>query len=265
MPPPLSLPPWTRRAALVTTALLGLAGCAHRAQPSQQDINTTGWALASGVWSGRQVLPPQADSQWYPFLIPGKRETLYQSVVQGVGQDALAVHAKSSASMLRRKIQVPGHQLGRTRFSWKVQDLIAQGDMADKDLDDAPVRIVFAFDGDRSLFSAKNAMLSELSHALTGEPMPYAVLMYVWSKHRPVGTVIPSPRTDRIRKLVVESGPARLGQWTHFERDLRADFMQLFGEAPGTLSAMGVMTDTDNTRTTVDALYGPLTIEASSK
>jgi len=47
----------------------------------------------------------------------------------------------------------------------------------------------------------KNAMLSELSYAVTGEPMPYATLMYVWCNHRPVNAVIENPRTDRIHKL----------------------------------------------------------------
>ena len=50
---------------------------------------------------------------------------------------------------------------------------------------DSPVRLILAFEGDRSRFSAKNAMLSELTRALTGEDMPYATLMYVWSNHHP--------------------------------------------------------------------------------
>ena len=162
--------------------------------------------------------------------------------------------------MLRRQVEVTPGQLDRVRFSWKVQDLMPEADIGDRDRDDAAVRVVFAFDGDRSRFSAKNAMLSELSHALTGEPMPYAVLMYVWSKKRPVGTVVHSPRTDRIRKLVIESGPQHLGQWRNYERDLKADFALAFQEPAGKLIGMGVMTDTDNTASTVRSVYGPLTV-----
>ena len=99
--------------------------------------------------------------------------------------------------------------------------------------------------------------------ALTGEEMPYATLMYVWCNKREPGTVIRSPRTDRIRKLVVESGPKRLNQWLDYERDIRADFQRAFGEAPGALVAIGIMTDSDNTHTTTQAWYGPVQLRTA--
>jgi len=121
--------------------------------------------------------------------------------------------------------------------------------------------VVLAFDGDRSLFSPRNAMLSEISRTMTVKPMPYPVLMYVCSKELPVGTLSTNPRTDRIRKIVVESGPARLRQWLPYQRDVRADFEQAFGEAPGTLKSIGIMTDTDNTRGRTQAAYGEIRLE----
>ena len=105
-------------------------------------------------------------------------------------------------------------------------------------------------------------MLSELALALTGEPMPYATLMYVWGNHRPAGSVIVNSRTDRIRKLVLESGPERLGRWLDYERDIRADYEKAFGEAPGALVGIAIMTDTDNTRQQTRAWYGPVTLLA---
>lgn len=138
-----------------------------------------------------------------------------------------------------------------------------QADMSVKETDDCSVRIVLAFDGDRSRFSPKNAMLSELARLLTGEELPYATLMYVWSKKSPAGTVIVNPRTDRIRKLVVESGDSKLNSWVDYERTIRADFEKAFGEAPGALMSVSVMTDSDNTQSTTRAWYGPLTITAA--
>jgi hypothetical protein len=68
-----------------------------------------------------------------------------------------------------------------------------------------------AFDGDRAKLSPRTHRLSELTRLLTGEPLPYASLVYVWSNTEPVGAVVVNPRTDRIRKLVVESGADQLG------------------------------------------------------
>ena len=45
--------------------------------------------------------------------------------------------------------------------------------------------------------------------------------------------LIVNPRTDRIRKLVVESGPVRLSQWLDYGRDIRADYLKVFGEELG--------------------------------
>jgi hypothetical protein len=69
--------------------------------------------------------------------------------------------------------------------------------------------------------------------------------------------VIVNPRTDRIRKLVVESGRGNLNQWLDYERDIRADYEKAFGEAPGALVGIGIMTDSDNTRSSAKAWYGP--------
>ena len=162
--------------------------------------------------------------------------------------------------MLRRQTRVDPKDLGRVRFSWLVPELIPEADMARRDAEDAPVRIVLAFDGDRSRLSPRDAMLSELARTLTGEEMPYATLMYVWCNHRPPGTVIQNPRTDRIRKLVVESGVQALGQWRDYERDVRADFERVFGEPPGRLIGVAIMTDTDNTRSRARAWYGPVSL-----
>ncbi len=188
---------------------------------------------------------------------PGKQPTQF-GYARKDGRDAVAVLAASSVSMMRNKIRIEPSALDRVRFSWKVPQLIAGADMVLRDADDSPVRIVLAFEGDRSKFSAKDAMLSELTRALTGEEMPYATLMYVWCNNREPGSVILGPRTDRIRKLVVQSGPMQLNQWLDYERDIAADYERAFGEKPGALVGIGIMSDSDNTRSTVTAWYGPI-------
>ena len=127
------------------------------------------------------------------------------------------------------------------------------------------MRLVLAFDGDRSRMSPRDHMLSELARTLTGEEMPYATLMYVWSNHHVPGTVLKSSRTERIRKLVLESGPDRLNRWLDYERDIRADFVAAFGEEPGRLIAVGIMTDTDNTRSKAQGWYGPVVLGTSRR
>jgi hypothetical protein len=246
-----------------------LAGCAAvsplASLDQEGDEATAAAAQPAAIAWGPVATAAAPDAvQWQHTPFPGKKASRY-SLVRLDGRNAMAVNAVSSASMLRHKVRVEPADLNRLRFSWKVPALIDAADLTQRDLGDSPVRIVLAFEGDRSKFSAKNAMLSELAHALTGEPLPYATLMYVWCNNREPGSVIINPRTDRIRKLVMESGPQNLGQWLDYERDIRADFEKAFGEAAGALLAVGIMTDSDNTQSTTQAWYGPVKLVPPSQ
>ena len=216
-------------------------------------VKKTPWVLAST--GGDNALA------WSHYKLPGKTPSQFKPVHEG-GRDAMEAAAQSSVSLMRQMVNIQPADLGKLKFSWKVPVLIAQADMEVRDADDSPVRIVLAFDGDRSSFSAKNAMLSELAKLLTGEELPYATLMYVWCNKRVPGSVIENPRTDRIRKLVVESGSNHLNQWLDYERTIRADFEKAFGEAPGKLMSIAIMTDTDNTKSFARAWYGPVQLIA---
>ena len=203
---------------------------------------------------------PQDKAQWETVTLPGKLRTAFKLSTRD-RRWALQADAQASASMMRQRLNVPANQLGRLQFAWQIENLMAQADMGERDSEDSPVRLILAFEGDRSQFSAKNTMLSDLTQALTGEPLPYATLMYVWCNHRPVGAVIVNPRTDRVRKLVVESGADHVKQWRQYQRDVRADFEKAFGEAPGALVGMAIMTDSDNTRSNVRAWYGDIRLD----
>jgi hypothetical protein len=141
-------------------------------------------------------------------------------------------------------------------FSWWVQALIPNASVADIDHEDAVARVIFGFGGDVDKLPLRTRMKFELAQALTGEVPPYATLMYVWDSKLPVGTVVVNPRSDRIRKIVVDSGPAELHRWRDHRRDLAADFRLAFGEAPGPLVSMAVMTDSDNSRASARTWYG---------
>lgn len=238
--------------AIAAAALL--AGCASMQPPdapapeAAQDLSATPWARQNAAAGA---------APWVHQRFPGKTPTLFRYARKD-GRDAMAVTATSSASMLRQAVHVPAQDLGRLRFSWLVPELIAQADLASRDADDSPVRLILAFEGDRSRFSPRDRMLSELALALTGEPLPYATLMYVWCNNRAPGSVVKSPRTDRIRTLVLESGAGRLNRWLDYDRDIRADFERAFGEPPGALVSIGLMTDSDNTRSVARAWYGPV-------
>ncbi len=235
--------------------LMLLGACATGEPDTSADDGNLADSLAN--WSAAGGTNKRA--AWRHFRLPGKTPSQFEYVVEE-GRDAVAAKAQSSASMLRQVMRVEPAALGRIKFSWKLPDLIQYADMSLREFDDSPVRVVLAFEGDRSKFSGKNAMLSELAHVLTGEPLPYATLMYVWCNTCEPGSVILNPHTDRIRKLPLESGPGKLNRWMDYERAVHADFVKAFGEEPGALTSISIMTDTDNTKSVARAWYGPVSL-----
>ena len=197
----------------------------------------------------------QVDATWQPYLLPTKRETRY---VPGVidGRPVIQADADNAVSLYRRAMRIEPRDLGRLSFSWMVPQLIAAADLKHQHMEDAPVRLVLAFDGDHSKLSFKNRVLFDLMEAVMGEEPPYATLMYVWDNRAPVESVIHAGRTDRIRKIVVDSGPTQTSVWRFHERDIASDYRRAFGEDPGPLTSVALMTDSDNTRTAVRAYYG---------
>lgn len=250
--PTAAVPKVAECSSLVVLAVALLAGCAAR-PPANDVIGASPWAAAS------RLTPRAATTRvrWEHQPLPGKAQVGFEGV-HHQGRPALSATAVSAASVVRKRVRIEPQDLGRLRFSWNVPQLIASADLALRESDDSPVRVILAFEGDRSRFSPRDAMLSELLRTVTGEELPYATLMYVWCNQRPPGSVVRNPRSDRIRKIVLESGPERLGRWLDYERDVRADFERAFGEPPGALVGVAVMTDTDNTRSSATAFYGPV-------
>ena len=200
--------------------------------------------------------------RWWPQRLPGKSETRY---TLEAGNRSVRAQAAASASLLRHAMRVEPAELGALAFSWKVPALTPGADVRQRHTEDAAARLVLAFDGDTGRLSARNQALFELAAAVTGERPPFATLMYVWDASAPVGEVVTNPRTDRIRKIVLESGSAHLNQWRSYRRDIAADFQAAYGEPPGALLAVALMTDADNTGGEALAWYGPVCLEPATR
>lgn len=245
--------PATRRLTLLSGVLLLLAGC----QTGVKD------PAVSDTASTRLLTTPWTGVAWQPFQLPSKRYVPFEPA-QVDGRLALRVQADSSVSILRQRVSVASEGLTgplQLRLSWRADALPSEGDLAHVDRSDSPVGVLLAFEGDRSRWTARQHRLSDLTQLLTGEPLPYATLAYVWSAQHPVESVVFNPRSDRIRKLVLDSGADHLQQWRDHVRDVQADYRLAFGEEPGPLVGIALMTDTDNTRSRLTAWYGKVSLQ----
>jgi hypothetical protein len=199
---------------------------------------------------------------WAPLVIlRTKKRTQYELVTDG-GKTVLHAHAMASSSAMMHKLSVDPAERPWITWQWKVAELLKSADNTQRATEDSPVRIILGFDGDKEALPFTDQILFETAKLVTGHDFPYATLMYIWENHLPVGTVIRSTHSARIKMMVAASGPQGIGQWQQFSRNIVDDYEKAFGEKPGRLIGVGVLTDTDNTGETVDAWYGDIRLRA---
>ena len=264
-------------AALAATLLAVLAGCASGPKTSADEgddtaeessqapqrpviMDGTAWQLSNHIGGAAPT------AQWEHQVFVKRRPTLYQAT-EFEGRPAVKALAEGANSTLNLSLTPPPGALAqRFRFSWYVSSLHPSFDLGKKGEDDAVARLILSFEGDRfgGQWSARDHIVSELSGLIAGKPLPYASIMYVWDSRYPVGTVIPNPYTSRIRQIVVESGPQHLNQWVDFERAMDADFRKAFGEAPGPVVGLALLTDSNDSGASVSAYYGPMDLTLST-
>lgn len=243
------------RRALHAAAVLGVATLA-----------CTGAARADGpvaqprAFSSLRAGPSLAP--WVPITIAfGKRPTRYD-LVDDAGTTVLHAVADSAASALAFPMRAMLRDAPVIAWRWKIAGLIADADPRHASREDAPARIVLEFDGDLRKLPLLERGIYGVAKRVAGRELPYATLMYTWSNRERVGTVLPNPRTRRIQMIVASSGNGGVGTWQTMSRNVHDDFVRAFGEEPGMLTAVGVMTDTDNTDGYAEAWYGDIRFEA---
>jgi hypothetical protein len=201
---------------------------------------------------------PKAWQIWR--VTPQKNKTQY-TLKNYQGRTVLHASADEAASGLVLQLTPRPATQQVLSWEWKAMNLIADADNQVSSKDDAPLRIMVAFDGDKTKLPLKDQMVFEMAKIISGHDMPYATLMYVWSSDIPIETVINNSRTSRVKMIVVNSGSDQLGVWQRHQRDLSEDYQTAFNTPPGKVIGLGLMTDSDNTKTKVNAIYGDIELK----
>lgn len=242
---------------LLGLGALGLTGCASR-PPLALQTPPGGVAPFSAAEPGSAL--PQG---WQPYIWRRDRPTTRYTVVADQRRHVLHALAAGAASGLQCPVHLNASGGAQLHFSWRIEPLPGAASVEALESDDAPARIVVAFDGDMSRLSLRERLLADQVELFTGHRMPYATLMYVWDGALAPETLVHNRRSSRVRYLTVESGNRRSGQWLHYERDLVADYQRAFGESPGRVLSVGVLTDSDATKHLFQAWYGDISLLAA--
>jgi hypothetical protein len=242
-----------RLLAIFATAAVLAAGCTTG--PVAPPPGAASGLTAFSAWNPGEPVP----TQWHTWTMSRlKALSQYQLVQDAGGVTVLKGRALASASGLLHDLDLDVRDRPILSWRWKVMDLAPSEDSPD----DSPVRVLVNFAGDLGKLPFGDRIFYDQFRLLTGQRLPYAGVMYVWGSRTPAGGEVQNRYTSRIKMIAVESGRDRLGQWLTESRNVEEDFRRLFGEEPGKIVSVGIMTEADASDRGLEAYYGDIGFHA---
>ena len=215
----------------------------------------TGLVAVAAAQAGGPLLAPLAaadDSPRPPWQMVGLPKqgipaTRY-SVVNLDGQQVLRVDARASYGNLVHALRdEPGAH--RLAWRWRLDTPNSAANLRRKDGDDSPLKLCVLFDLPIGAVPFVERQVLRIARLRTGEQLPAATVCYVWDARLAPGTVLDNAYTRRVRLIVLRGPEAALHTWLAEQRDVRADFLRLFGDeaaAAVPLTGVAIAGDADN-------------------
>ena len=221
-------------AALGVILLLALTvPPAEAGPPSSIDVSNFPARLVSAT------LPAHWQLQTFPAIASA---TEYSIVADDLYGPVIRARAAGSAAGLVRRITLDPRDYPILTWVWKVSKTLPGSSLTSRQGDDFPARLLVSFSTD--FFSATSGR----------------TLCYVWATSEPVETMKESPYHQGVVTIVASSGGSAVGSWQQVRRNIVADYLRVYGEMPGVLRAVSLLSDTDDTADSVTAWYGPISL-----
>lgn len=173
---------------------------------------------------------------WQTKIFSGETHYSFENIN---GQMALRANSNAAASGRYREIDIDLNKTPVLNWSWVVNNTLPNINERTRDGDDYAARVYVVFSGGMAFWRTR-------------------AINYVWSSNQSINTHWRSAYTDNVRMIAVASGEERLGEWINEQRNVRQDYRRLFGEEPGKINAVAIMTDTDNSGANATAWYGDI-------
>ncbi len=215
-----------------------------------------------GSFDAREVEPGQLDAQlagqgWVLLTKRGVRPSEFAQIAP----ETIQVSTDSSNGLIFRELSAPRESEPKTlTWEWRV-DFVSERKVSGKD-PDWPIVVYAAFDVDKRYLGWWRRWLNKLTFSFAGLPDSGKILTYVWSMDDPAGASYPNPYIPGIAYLkVLQSGQAGSGDWVLERRNLMADFETAFGHPAERLAFMAISADSEDTRSTSEAIIRQLRLE----
>lgn len=219
----------------ITAVVLLVWGLVMPLQGGAADSSTDAQTLPIETFDS--YAPHSFPSQWAARGDEATAKAVY-SVAEENGNRFLRAYADKQDVQIGISRSVQPEQFPALQWRWRAKQLPTGADERTEKTNDSAAAVYVVFD-------------STL--------LPRAI-KYVWSSSLPVGTRMKSPVYWRSRVVVLQSGDAHVGEWQQEIINFRQDYKDFFGEEPGKVIGIAVLTDSDTTKSIAEADYDDFTL-----
>ncbi|KXF80483.1 hypothetical protein ATN88_22330 [Enterovibrio coralii] len=172
--------------------------------------------------------------------------TAYQPTFdKAKGEGRLLTESEGSASALYREVDITLDETPLLSWGWEIKRFPTVESIKTKKNDDYALRVSVT--------------------ARTGFTMMSSqTIVYVWSPHDNVDASWPSPFSPKKFKLINVSSGDATGEWREVKRNVKQDFQRVFGLDIKKVSAIAIMSDSDNSNSRASGVISPLVFSERS-
>jgi hypothetical protein len=164
----------------------------------------------------------------------------YYTIDQVDGGRVLRASSQSSASGLIRRQRIDLKQYPFLNWRWKVDNRLPPRDETAKSGDDYPVRLYVVLGGGLLFWRSKS-------------------LNYVWSRDLAKGSTWANAFAEKnVVMLSLRDTRDATGVWHEEKRNVLEDIQRHLGSDVRYIVCVAIMTDTDNTESSVESFYGDI-------
>ncbi len=233
---------------------------ASTSQALAQTLTNTEQQQVIGYFSTGK--PEQIFRDWQPYRFKSvKKETRY-SLVKDNDSNVIRANSNASASGLVKTVTIDTAKYPILKWRWKVIRRPSANQDDRRADDDHAARLYIIFNApqpDESRWSRFWRQLSadnkEHTHAIN----------YIWANNSPIGSRLKNPYSSDVMMISVNNNNQDIGDWVEHQRNIRDDYQASFGRSPPPVSAVAIMTDSDNSSSQATAFYGDIRFSAEKE
>jgi DUF3047 family protein len=176
---------------------------------------------------------------WRAYETIGGRPVYDFTVVEDQGHRALQLRSHGDHSTIARRLRISLKATPLLEWSWKMVQFPAGADVRRKETSDLSGHLFVVWPRQPAVLRSR-------------------LIGYVWDEKIPTDSVEVSRKTGTVTFVVVRSGTAEAATWVTERRNVAEDYRRIYGEDPEDAGAVALSIDTNDTRSTAEALFGAI-------